>query len=470
MAGSVPEAILLDLPGVEEPACDERSHGREDREGERIRAGQPAVVQGRPEDLDEVRHRVVPEDPAPRGRHERLVEDDRRQEEPREEDCLVHVADVDEPQGEREYDEADARGEEGPDDERHGEEKPRPMRGAPRDEDDEHERDEAQQEVHEPDEDGRRDEHGARDVDAVRDLEGVRREGADVARGLGEERPEERRRKVVHGIVGDREALELRKDEREDDHRHERAQHRPGDAEDGALVADLDVPGRELEDEVAVGPQLARLLHEAKSAAGRVVDGRAGVHRVRGVYPRGLLYFRRERPRSRRRVGLGPRREGSARARDGPRGRPRRRRRRRVAVPARTLERYDRDGACGRRVRDGASLEAPPPAGEPLTSPAPRRTTVVVLCWNRWDLTRRCLETLKAHTDLTHAEVLVVDNGSTDETPQRLREIPWVRVVTNATNLGYVRGNNAGIAAAPQDADVLLLNNDVEIHQAGWLA
>jgi GT2 family glycosyltransferase len=104
-----------------------------------------------------------------------------------------------------------------------------------------------------------------------------------------------------------------------------------------------------------------------------------------------------------------------------------------------------------------------------LTSPAPRRTTVVVLCWNRWDLTRRCLETLKAHTDLTHAEVLVVDNGSTDETPQRLREIPWVRVVTNATNLGYVRGNNAGIAAAPQDVDVLLLNNDVEIHQDGWL-
>jgi hypothetical protein len=77
--------------------------------------------------------------------------------------------------------------------------------------------------------------------------------------------------------------LELRKDEREDDHRHERAQHRPGDAEDGALVADLDVPGRELEDEVAVGPQLARLLHEAKPAAGRVVDGRAGVHRVREV-------------------------------------------------------------------------------------------------------------------------------------------------------------------------------------------
>ena len=50
----------------------------------------------------------------------------------------------------------------------------------------------------------------------------------------------------------------------------------------------------------------------------------------------------------------------------------------------------------------------------------PRRAAIVVLCWNRWELTRRCLETLKAHTDLGHAEVIAVDNGSTDETPARL--------------------------------------------------
>ena len=99
----------------------------------------------------------------------------------------------------------------------------------------------------------------------------------------------------------------------------------------------------------------------------------------------------------------------------------------------------------------------------------PRRAAIVVLCWNRWELTRRCLETLKAHTDLANVEVIAVDNGSTDETPARLAGIPWVHVVTNRENLGYVRGNNAGIAAAPKDADVVLLNNDVEIHQDGWL-
>jgi GT2 family glycosyltransferase len=99
-----------------------------------------------------------------------------------------------------------------------------------------------------------------------------------------------------------------------------------------------------------------------------------------------------------------------------------------------------------------------------------RRAAIVVPCWNRWDLTRRCLETLRAHTDLADADVIAVDNGSTDETPARLAELPWVRVVTNASNLGYVRGTNAGIAAAPPDADVVLLNNDVEVREDGWLA
>ena len=58
---------------------------------------------------------------------------------------------------------------------------------------------------------------------------------------------------------------------------------------------------------------------------------------------------------------------------------------------------------------------------EPTASPAtPRPATLVVLAWNQWELTRRCLESLCA-TDLSGAEVLVVDNGSTDETPQRAR-------------------------------------------------
>ena len=89
-----------------------------------------------------------------------------------------------------------------------------------------------------------------------------------------------------------------------------------------------------------------------------------------------------------------------------------------------------------------------------------RKATLIILAWNKWPLTRRCLETLR-ESDLTGAEVMVVDNGSTDETPQRLAEMPWVRTLTLPRNLGFVRGNNAGIEVADPESDVVLLNNDM---------
>ncbi|HVT59286.1 MAG TPA: glycosyltransferase [Thermoanaerobaculia bacterium] len=97
-----------------------------------------------------------------------------------------------------------------------------------------------------------------------------------------------------------------------------------------------------------------------------------------------------------------------------------------------------------------------------------RRISLIILAWNRWDLTRICLESLRA-TDLGDAEVLVVDNHSTDETPERLAEIPWVRTLRLPKNLGFVRGNNAGIAAADPSSDVVLLNNDLIFTQRDWL-
>ena len=97
-----------------------------------------------------------------------------------------------------------------------------------------------------------------------------------------------------------------------------------------------------------------------------------------------------------------------------------------------------------------------------------RNATLIVLAWNRWDLTKRCLDTLQ-DTDLTGAEVLVVDNGSRDQTPSGLESYGWIRVLTNPTNLGFVRGNNAGIAAADPESDIVLLNNDMEFEQRDWL-
>ena len=98
-----------------------------------------------------------------------------------------------------------------------------------------------------------------------------------------------------------------------------------------------------------------------------------------------------------------------------------------------------------------------------------RRAALIVLAWNRWELTRRCLDSLLA-SEPDAADIIVVDNGSGDETPTALAAYAdRVHVVRLPENLGFVRGMNAGIAAAQQDDDVVLLNNDLLFTQHDWL-
>lgn len=99
----------------------------------------------------------------------------------------------------------------------------------------------------------------------------------------------------------------------------------------------------------------------------------------------------------------------------------------------------------------------------------PSPTSVIVLAWNRWDLTERCLRALEQTTNPLNRDVLVVDNGSTDGTSRQLRDYPWVRVLALPENVGFVRGTNAGIRACPEDRDVVLLNNDSKPLEHGWL-
>jgi GT2 family glycosyltransferase len=84
---------------------------------------------------------------------------------------------------------------------------------------------------------------------------------------------------------------------------------------------------------------------------------------------------------------------------------------------------------------------------------------VVIPVHDRWELTRNCLEHLRAQTRPHTA--IVCDNGSTDGTPERLRaEFPDVRVVELGSNLGFSAACNRGVQAGAGDV-VLLLNNDV---------
>lgn len=89
--------------------------------------------------------------------------------------------------------------------------------------------------------------------------------------------------------------------------------------------------------------------------------------------------------------------------------------------------------------------------------------SIVILSWNVRDLLRQCLASVFAHQSPLAAEVIVVDNASSDDSPAMVRaEFPQVKLIVNAVNRGYTGGNNDGIAAAA-GRYVLILNPDTQV-------
>jgi GT2 family glycosyltransferase/glycosyltransferase involved in cell wall biosynthesis len=92
-------------------------------------------------------------------------------------------------------------------------------------------------------------------------------------------------------------------------------------------------------------------------------------------------------------------------------------------------------------------------------SPQPR-LAVVITVHNRADLTLRCLRALAAST--LPLQIVIVDNGSNDQTPKLLERLDGVRILRNETNIGFLRATNEGAKAATADL-MLLLNSDTEV-------
>ncbi len=89
-------------------------------------------------------------------------------------------------------------------------------------------------------------------------------------------------------------------------------------------------------------------------------------------------------------------------------------------------------------------------------------TTVVVLTWNQKDLTIRCLHSLLKQ-EYADYEVILVDNGSDDGTPEAITKEfgDKVRVIALSENRGFCGGNNEGVRNSSKESKyVMFLNND----------
>ena len=97
-----------------------------------------------------------------------------------------------------------------------------------------------------------------------------------------------------------------------------------------------------------------------------------------------------------------------------------------------------------------------------------KKVAVIILNWNGAHLLRRYLPSVLENTNAQLADVIVADNGSTDDSRQVLaNEFPQVKTLLLDQNYGFPEGYNRAISMTQYPCTVLL-NSDVRTPQ-GWL-
>ena len=94
--------------------------------------------------------------------------------------------------------------------------------------------------------------------------------------------------------------------------------------------------------------------------------------------------------------------------------------------------------------------------------------SIVVLNWNGKAYLEQLLPILVQHSEIPGAEIVIADNGSTDDSVKYLeKEWPKIRIIVLDQNYGFTGGYNRSLEQL-NSTYFLLLNSDIEV-TAGWL-
>lgn len=111
-------------------------------------------------------------------------------------------------------------------------------------------------------------------------------------------------------------------------------------------------------------------------------------------------------------------------------------------------------------------------SGTAIRNQSRNDVTVVIPVYNAHDEVKACLESVVRHTPLSHVDVLIVNDGSSDPRIETLladyRSVSGLRILSNQENIGYTKTVNRGIDESGT-RDVILLNSDT-IVTPHWLS
>jgi GT2 family glycosyltransferase len=89
--------------------------------------------------------------------------------------------------------------------------------------------------------------------------------------------------------------------------------------------------------------------------------------------------------------------------------------------------------------------------------------SIIIVNWNTKDYLDQCLRSLTLASPSPSVEVIVVDNGSMDGSPEMVKDnFPNVKLIRSLENLGFAKGNNLGIQHS-SGRYISLVNSDIEI-------
>jgi GT2 family glycosyltransferase len=89
--------------------------------------------------------------------------------------------------------------------------------------------------------------------------------------------------------------------------------------------------------------------------------------------------------------------------------------------------------------------------------------SIIIVSWNVRSLLQTCLKSVEVEQGALRLEIIVVDSGSDDGSPEMVREqFPQVHLIVREDNVGFPLGNNIGLAEA-NGRYLLLLNPDTEV-------